>query len=62
MNCYAFLDMLEIFREHDIIRPDPAIYATHINHKHSLDHDRLQAWYDAHSARKVTVAWDGLSI
>lgn len=62
MNCYAFLDMLEIFREHDIIRPDTAIYATHINHKHSLDHDRLQAWYDAHSARKVTVAWDGLSI
>ena len=62
LNCAAFLEMLEVFRENEIIRPDTAIYATHINHKHDLDHDAMQAWYDANSKQKVTVAWDGLCI
>ena len=62
LNCEAFLKMLELFREYEVIRPDTAVYATHINHKHSLDHDGMQAWYDANSRQKVTVAWDGLTI
>ena len=62
LNCVAFLEMLEVFRENEIIRPDTAIYATHINHKHDLDHDAMQAWYDANSKQKVTVAWDGLYV
>ena len=62
LNCVAFLEMLEVFRQNEIIRPDTAIYATHINHKHDLDHDAMQAWFDANSRQKVTVAWDGLSV
>jgi len=62
LNCEAFLKMLEYFREYGIIRPDTAIYATHINHKHDLNHDGMQAWYDANSSQKVIVASDGLAI
>ena len=62
LNCVAFLEMLDIFRKNEIIRPDTAIYATHINHKHDLDHDAMQAWFDDNSRQKVTVAWDGLSV
>ena len=62
LNCVAFLEMLEVFRQNEIIRPDTAIYATHINHKHDLDHDAMQAWFDDNSRQKVTVAWDGLSV
>ena len=62
LNCFAFVDQLQIFLREGIIRPDTAVYATHINHKHDLDHDALQAWYDANSPLKVTVAWDGLKI
>ncbi len=62
MNCEAFLKMLDKFLEAEIIRPDTAIYATHINHKHDLNHNELQAWFDEHARLKVTVAWDGLEI
>lgn len=62
LNCEAFVNMLEILLREQIIRPDTAIYATHINHKHDLNHDAMQAWFDANSPMKVTVAWDGLSI
>ena len=62
LDCETFLEMLQAFREHEVIGPDTAIYATHINHKHTLDHDGMQAWFDANSPQKVTVAWDGLSI
>ena len=62
LNCFAFVEMLEIFLREGIIRPDTDIYATHINHKHDLDHDAMQAWFDANSPLKVTVAWDGLSV
>ena len=34
----------------------------HINHKHDLDHDAMQAWFDANSKQKITVAWDGLYV
>lgn len=62
LNCEAFVKMLEIFLAEGIIRPDTAVYATHINHKHTLNHDGMQAWYDANSPMKVTVAFDGLEI
>ena len=62
MNCRAYLEQLQNFLREGIIRPDTAIYATHINHKHDLHHDAIQAWYDANSPMKVTVARDGLVI
>jgi len=62
LNCVAFVEQLRHFLREGIIRPDTAVYATHINHKHSFDHDALQAWFDANSPLKVTVARDGLAI
>ena len=62
LNCVAFVEQLRHFLREGIIRPDTAVYATHINHKHSFDHDALQTWFDANSPLKVTVARDGLAI
>jgi phosphoribosyl 1,2-cyclic phosphate phosphodiesterase len=54
--------MLDILLEAQIIRPDTRIFATHINHKHDLNHTELQAWFDQHSRLPVVVAYDGLTI
>lgn len=62
LNCEAFLVMLDRLLEARIIRPDTKIYATHINHKHDLTHDKMQAWYNAHAKMPVVVAHDGLVI
>ena len=62
LNCEAYLDMLDILLKADIIRPDTRCYASHINHKHDLNHDQMQQWFDEHSKMSVTVAWDGLVV
>lgn len=62
LNCEAFLNMLDILLEAKVIRPDTKIYASHINHKHDLNHDQLQQWFDEHGKLPVTVAFDGLHI
>lgn len=62
LNCKAFLNMLDILLEAEIIRPDTRIYATHINHKHDLNHTEMQEWFDQNSKLPVVVAHDGLTI
>jgi phosphoribosyl 1,2-cyclic phosphate phosphodiesterase len=62
LNCSAFLQMLDTLLDESIIRLDTKIFATHINHKHDLTHDDMQAWFDAHSRFCITVAYDGLKI
>ena len=62
LNAWAFRDMLEIFLERGIIRPDTRVYATHINHKHTFTHELYQAWFDENAPIPVTVARDGLEI
>lgn len=62
LNAWAFRDMLEIFLQRGVIRPDTAVYATHINHKHTFTHEAYQAWFDANAPVPVTVARDGLEV
>ena len=62
LNAWAFRDMLEIFLERGIIRPDTRVYATHINHKHTFTHELYQAWFDKNAPIPVTVARDGLEV
>lgn len=62
LNAYAFVEQLNIFREHRIIRDDTQIFCTHINHKHDLNHEAYQEWFDAHTDLNVKVAYDGLKI
>lgn len=62
MNAFSFVDQLNIFREHDIIRDDTQVFCTHINHKHDLNHEAYQEWFDSHTKFNVKVAYDGLKI
>ena len=62
LNGPAYIEQLDIFAKYDIIRDDTLIFCTHINHKHAWNHDAYQAFFDSHSGRNVTVAYDGLII
>ena len=62
LNAWAFRDMLQVFLERGIIRPDTRAYATHINHKHDFTHELYQAWFDENAPIPVTVARDGLEV
>lgn len=62
LNCEAFVQMLDILLDEEIIHENTLVYATHINHKHQLTHENMQAWFDTHSKIPVTVAYDGLKI
>ena len=62
LNAWAFRDMLEVFLQRKIIRPDTSVFATHINHKHTFTHEAYQAWFDANAPVPVTVARDGLEV
>lgn len=62
LNAFAFVEQLEIFRRYDIIRADTEIFCTHINHKHNLNHEAYQRWFQEHTDYHVTVAYDGLDI
>lgn len=62
LNGPAFLEQLEIFAGYGIIRDDTEIFCTHVNHKHAWNHAAYQAFFDSHTERNVTVAYDGLVI
>lgn len=62
LNAYAFVDQLDVFRKLDIIREDTKIYCTHINHKHSWNHEAYQTFFDNSCRFDVTVARDGMEI
>ena len=60
LNAKAFLQMLELLLENEIIRRDTCVYANHINHKHDFTHEEYQRWFDINSEIPVVVAYDGL--
>jgi len=60
LNAKAFLYMLDMMLENEIIRQDTCVYATHINHKHDFTHEEYQQWFNEHSSIHVVVAHDGL--
>ena len=62
LNCEAFLIQLERLESCGAISDKTRIYATHINHKHSLTHPMIQKWFDDRSKYKVIVASDGMRI
>ena len=62
MNAYAFSRQLETFGEYGIIDQHTGIYCTHINHKHDLNHEAYQAWFDRNAPYRVCVAYDGLKL
>jgi len=62
LNAWAFRDMLGIFLDQEIIRPDTQVFASHINHKHTFTHEAYQRWFDDNAPIPVTVARDGLEV
>lgn len=62
MHAYSFVKQLDIFAEYDIIRPDTAVYCTHINHRHDWNHEAYQHFFDEATPYGVTVAYDGLKL
>lgn len=61
LDIRGMLNMLEKMDNIGFIDNSTQIYTTHINHKHDLLHDEMQAAFDK-SSYKVTVAYDGLKI
>lgn len=61
LDASSFLLMIEKMSAWGIVGEATRIFATHINHKHTLLHDALQQRFAA-SEYPITVAWDGLKI
>jgi len=62
LDVYHFIEMLNKLSQYNIIDENTKIYSTHLNHKHTFNHDDLQAYFNENSPYSVTVAWDGLKI
>lgn len=62
LNAKTFVIMLNRFLENNIATPQSRVYATHINHKHDLTHEKYQEFFDNNSPIKVVVAHDGMQI
>ncbi len=61
LDALSAMRALERMAAMGFIDGSSSVYATHINHKHELGHEGLQAAFDRGPV-KVTVAWDGLRI
>lgn len=61
LDAASYLLMVEKMSALGVIDHATRLYATHINHKHTLLHDDLQQYFDR-SDHPITVAWDGLKI
>lgn len=59
LDVYSFLEMVQLFQEKSIIRPNTQIYSTHLNHKHTFTPLMLQSFFDQNSDVHITVARDG---
>jgi phosphoribosyl 1,2-cyclic phosphate phosphodiesterase len=61
LDIRSMLNMLERLQACGVVGSATRIYATHINHKHSLLHEEMQRVF-GQSGFAVTVAYDGLEI
>ena len=62
LDAYHFVEMIDKLSLNMIIDEKTKIFSTHLNHKHSFNHDDLQEYFNKNSDYEVTVAWDGLRI
>lgn len=62
LNAEHFVENVAKFEEYGIIKPDTAVYVTHINQVNDYNHAEYQAYLDAHSRHKITVAQDGMVV
>lgn len=62
LNAYAFVEQLDVFARYGIIRPDTAVYCTHINHKHEWTQEVYQDFFDRSTPYRVRVACDGMRV
>jgi len=62
LNAEHFVENVAKFDEYGVINPDAAVYVTHINQVNDYNHAEYQAYLDANSAHKITVAYDGLKV
>jgi phosphoribosyl 1,2-cyclic phosphate phosphodiesterase len=61
LDAASYLLMADKMSALGVIDHSTRLYATHINHKHTLMHDGLQQCFNR-SDHQITVAWDGLTI
>ncbi len=63
MGCPGVLAVTRRLLEQNTLTETSRVYVTHINHKHSLTHERMQAFYDAQNPGvRIEVGYDGLEI
>ena len=62
MNLSGYAKMVEMLLDAEAIRPDAALYATHVAHKRTLRMAETQEWLNENVRLPVILAWDGLKI
>ena len=63
MGCAGVLAVTRRLLEQGTLEKTSRVYVTHINHKHSLTHDKMQAFYDAQQVVvPILVGYDGMEI
>lgn len=63
MGCAGVLAVTERLLEQRTLHADSRVVVTHINHKHTLTHARMQAFFDAHRPGvPISVGHDGMEI
>ena len=63
MGCPGVLAVTRRLLAQGTLGASSNVYVTHINHKHTLTHDRMQAFYDAQDLGvRIRVGYDGMEI
>ena len=63
MGCAGVLAVTRRLFDQGTLDANSTVVVTHINHKHSLTHERMQAYYDARDAGvRILVGYDGMEI
>lgn len=63
MGCTGVLAVTRRLLEQGTLNASSRVYVTHINHKHTLTHSKMQAYYDAEKYPvPVIVGYDGMEI
>lgn len=62
LNAAHFIIQVERFVQAGIIRPDAAVYVTHINQCNTFTQTEYQTYMESHARRRITVAYDGMEI
>jgi phosphoribosyl 1,2-cyclic phosphate phosphodiesterase len=63
MGCAGVLAVTRRLLEQGTLGASSRVYVTHINHKQSLTHEKMQAFYDAQNTGvPILVGYDGMEI